>query len=213
MLDGNGRLIATATKSGNLYHLNCSPTQTANAIVQKCASGEETRENLWHRRFGHLGAGNLEKLARGELVSGFDYDTSKKLKFCEPCIDGKQHRLPFPKKGGERADDILQLVHSHVCGKIEVKSLSGAEYFVTFIDDRSTYVWAYVLKHKSEVLEKFTEWNALVEKSRGKKVVKVLRSDNGGEYKSNDFDDLLKKNGICLLKLNNSKSVYARERI
>ena len=78
MLNGNGRLIATATKSGNLYHLNCSPTQTANAIVQKCASGEETRENLWHRRFGHLGAGNLEKLARGELVSGFDYYTSKK---------------------------------------------------------------------------------------------------------------------------------------
>ena len=35
-----------------------------------------------------------------------------------------------------------------------------------------------------------------MEKSSGKKVVKVLRSDNGGEYKSNDFDDLLKKNGI-----------------
>ena len=58
----------------------------------------------------------MEKLAREELVSGFDYDTSKKLKFCEPCIDGKHHRLPFPKKGGERADDILQLVHSDVCG-------------------------------------------------------------------------------------------------
>ena len=52
------------------------------------------------------------------------------------------------------------------------------------------------MKHKSEVLEKFTEWKALVEKSRGKKVVKVLRSDNRGEYISNDFDDLLKKNGI-----------------
>ena len=196
ILDGNGRQIATATKSGNLYHLNCSTTQTANAIVKKCASSEETKENLWHRRFGHLGAGNLEKLARRELVSGFDYDTSKKPEFCEPCIDGKHHRLPFPKKGGERAEDILQLVHSDVCGKIEVKSLSGAEYFVTFIDDKSRCVWVYVLKHKSEVLEKFTEWKTIVEKSSGKKLVKVLRSDNGGEYKSNDFDDLLKKNGI-----------------
>ena len=214
ILDGNGRQIATATKSGNLYHLNCSKTQTANAIVKKCTSSEETKDNLWHRRFGHLGARKLEKLARGELFSGFDYDASKELEFCEPCIDGKHHfisfhfiftsfrrvidyhRLPFRKKGGERAEGILQLVHSDVCGKIEMKSLSGAEYFVTFIDDKSRYVLVYVLKHKSEVLEKFTEWKTIVEKSSGKKLVKVLRRDSGGEYKSNDFDDLLKKNGI-----------------
>ena len=88
--------------------------------------------------------------------------------------------MPFPKTGRERSDELLGIVHSDVCGKLETKSLSGAEYFVTFIDDKSRFVWVYTLKHKSEVFEKFTEWKSMVEKSSGMKV-KVLRTDNGGE--------------------------------
>ena len=33
-----------------------------------------------------------------------------------------------------------------VCGKMNAESLSGAEYFLTFIDDKTRYVWMYVLK-------------------------------------------------------------------
>ena len=58
-------------------------------------------------------------------------------------------------------------------------SLCGAEYFVTFIDDKSRFVWVYTLKHKSEVFEKFTDWKSMVEKSNGMKV-KVVKTDNGG---------------------------------
>ena len=88
--------------------------------------------------------------------------------------------MPFPKTGGEKSDELLGIVHSNACGKIEKKSLSGAEYFLTFIDDKSRFVWAYTLKYKSEVFEKFTEWKSMVKKSSGIKV-KVLRTDNGGE--------------------------------
>ena len=37
--------------------------------------------------------------------------------------------MPFPKTGGEKSDELLGIVHSNACGKIEKKSLSGAEYF------------------------------------------------------------------------------------
>ena len=87
--------------------------------------------------------------------------------------------MQFPKTRGERSDELLGIVHSDVCGK----SLSGAEYFVTFIDAKSRFVWIYMLKHKSEVFENFTEWKSVVKKSSGMKV-KVLRTDNGGEYTS-----------------------------
>ena len=50
-------------------------------------------------------------------------------------MDGKHHRSPFPKSDGRRATQLLEIVHSDICGKIEAKSLSGAEYFVTFIYD------------------------------------------------------------------------------
>ena len=95
--------------------------------------------------------------------------------------------MPFPKAGGERSEELLGVVHSDVCGKIETKSLSGAEYFVTFIDDKSRFIWVYPLKHKSEVSKKSKEWKALVEKSSGMKV-KVLRTDNGWEYISKEFE-------------------------
>jgi len=81
------------------------------------------------------------------------------------------------------------------CGKMNARSLGGAEYFLTFIDDKIHYVWVYVLKRKDQVLERFLEWKALVEKSSGQKL-KVLRSDNGGEYTSTEFEDYLKSEGV-----------------
>lgn len=82
-----------------------------------------------------------------------------------------------------------------VCGKLSVKSLSGADYFVTFMHDKTKYVWMYVLKKKSEVFNQFCQWKAEVEKSL-EYSVKILRSDNGGEYTSNEFDEFLKQEGI-----------------
>ena len=74
-----------------------------------------------------------------------------------------------------------------MCGKINAKSVSGAGYFLTLIDDKTRYAWVYVLKHKDEVFNKFREWKVMVEKST-EKTLKVLHTDNGEEF--------LKKEGI-----------------
>ena len=69
-------------------------------------------------------------------------------------------------------------------------SVGGVRYYVTFIDDHSRKLWVYFLKQKSEVFQKFKEWKAMVENQKGRKV-KVLRSDNGGEYISGEFKGYL----------------------
>ena len=56
-------------------------------------------------------------------------------------------------------------------------------------------MWVYILKHKDEVFRRFQEWKAQVEKSSGRQI-KALRSDNGGEYTSNEFESYLTKEGI-----------------
>ncbi|RDX75688.1 hypothetical protein CR513_44403, partial [Mucuna pruriens] len=66
-------------------------------------------------------------------------------------------------------------------GVTKVKSFSGALYFVTCIDDCSRKLWIYVLKTKDQVLEKFKQFQALVERQLSKKV-KCICFDNGGEY-------------------------------
>ena len=117
------------------------------------------------------------------------------MKFCEACVDGKHHRCKFPTSGGSRSKEPLGLVHSDVCGKMSAKSLSGAEYFLTFIDNTTRYVWVYILKRKDEVFARFLEWKALAEKSTGRKL-KVLRTDNGSEYTSAEFEAYMKKEGV-----------------
>ncbi|KAL4310435.1 hypothetical protein GQ457_01G017510 [Hibiscus cannabinus] len=51
------------------------------------------------------------------------------------------------------------------------------------------------MSHKSEALEKFKEFKNEVQNQHGKNI-KALRSDRGGEYLSQDFDELLKECGI-----------------
>ena len=75
-----------------------------------------------------------------------------------------------------------------------VASLGGYHYYVTFIDDYSRKTWIYFLKTKEseEVLSKFKEFKAQVENLLGKRI-KILRSDNGGEYTSTEFNDFSKE--------------------
>lgn len=93
-------------------------------------------------------------------MTGFDFDVKTELDFCEPCVHGKLRKRPLPTNGARRADEPLGLVYSDVCGRITSKSAGGAEYFLTFTDDKTRYVWVYGLKQKSEVFSKFCKWTA-----------------------------------------------------
>ena len=72
--------------------------------------------------------------------------------------------------------------------------ISGATYFVTFIDDHSRKFWAYSLKIKNEVLEKFKQFQVMVERQTRKKL-KCIRSNNAGEY-CGPFDEYCRQQGI-----------------
>jgi len=56
-------------------------------------------------------------------------------------------------------------------------------------------VWVYFMKHKGEVFQHFLNFKAMVEKEKGVSI-KCLRSDGGGEYFSNEFNEYLKEHGI-----------------
>lgn len=82
-----------------------------------------------------------------------------------------------------------------MCGPIEVESLGGNKYFVTFIDDATRRTWVYMMKHKSEVFGIFQKFHAMVERETDCKL-KRLRTDNGGEYTSNEFKAYCSRYGI-----------------
>ncbi|KAK8680761.1 hypothetical protein V6N13_109700 [Hibiscus sabdariffa] len=103
-------------------------------------------------------------------------------------------KAPFNGKS-ERASDLLGLIHSDVCGPMNAQARGGFHYFITFTDDFSRYGYIYLMRHKSEALEKFKEFRNEVQNQHGKSI-KALRSDRGGKYLSHEFDELLKECGI-----------------
>jgi transposase InsO family protein len=93
---------------------------------------------------------------------------------------GNFTKTSFPNSD-TKSVGVLDLVHTDVCGPMSRVSLSGREYYLTFIDDYSRKTWIYFMKTKSKVFKRFQEFKALVENQTGKRI-KVLRSDNGGEF-------------------------------
>nr|GEV33424.1 retrotransposon protein, putative, Ty1-copia subclass [Tanacetum cinerariifolium] len=95
----------------------------------------------------------------------------------------------------KRATDLLRIIHTDMCGLLRHVSRQGASYFITFTNDYSRYGYVYLLKHKHEVFETFKVFKNKVENQLGK-TIKALRSDQGGEYISQEFNDYLKAYGI-----------------
>lgn len=180
-----GQLIAKAEIDGGLYKLSQNPHKaflsTKNADI-----------DTWHRRLGHTNIQTLVRMQQG-VVTGVNFH-EKRIDSCITCSMGKQTRLPFDESR-TRANELIELVHSDLCGPIEAESFRGSRFILSFIDDKSRKTFVYFLQYKSEVFEKFLEFKAMVEKQTGKKI-KKFRSDNGGEYVNKKFQDYFKKSGI-----------------
>ncbi|RDX89868.1 hypothetical protein CR513_28338, partial [Mucuna pruriens] len=177
-------VVARGEKISKLYW-------TKALVAKDSVNAMDMEASLWHRRLSHISEKGLTCLAKKDMLSGLK---NAELEKCSHCMTSKQTRVSFKKHPPSRKSELLELVHSDVCGPLKVKSFSGALYFVTFIDDCSRKLWVYVLKTKDQVLEKFKQFQALVERQSGKKV-KCICSDNGGEY-CGPFDVYYRQQGI-----------------
>ena len=107
---------------------------------------------------------------------------------------GKIVRPPFPSSTSQ-AKAVLALVHTDLCGPMGVKSIGGPQYVMVIVDDHSRYTWGYFLRAKSDAPRFFKEWLTKIERLTDRKL-KVVRSDNGGEYTSLLFEKYLTDLGI-----------------
>nr|GEX46411.1 hypothetical protein [Tanacetum cinerariifolium] len=73
--------------------------------------------------------------------------------------------------------------------------VEGSRYFLLFVDDYSRMCWVYFLTSKSEAFEFFKKFKALTENQCNRKL-KILRTDRGGEFLSNEFSRFCDEYGI-----------------
>jgi len=158
----------------NIFVLMVETHHKADASITSASPAEE-KTMIWHQKLGHMSEKGLKILYDQKLLPGL---TKVTLSFCEQCVTSKQHRLKFGKST-TKSKCILDLIHSNVW-QAPVKSLGGARYFVSFIDDFSRRCWVYPIRRKANVIAVFKTFKALVELESGKNI-KCLRTDNGGE--------------------------------
>ena len=184
----NDSYISLGTLSNGLYVFNNQTNLLQLSTKKRSLSSDDTY--LWHARLGHISEGRLRALtSSGALkVSLGDLPT------CESCLKGKMTKRPFAGQM-ERAQGLLDLVHTDICGPLSVTTQGGHSYFITFTDDFSRYGYVYLLRHKSDAFGKFREFQNEVENQLERKI-KALRSDRGGEYLSAEFQSYLKDQGI-----------------
>jgi transposase InsO family protein len=185
----DGTIVLTATKRDHLYVVNKR---------EECAAlvGENNVQELqkWHQRYGHLNVADLKKMKNENMVLGMNFPNKSNDLKCETCAKCKIRVQPFTQSVN-REKELLGLVHSDICGPMGTESLGGAKYFVTFIDDCSRYTETAMLRSRADVLQAFKDYKRKVENFTGRKI-KKLRTDNGREYLSKNFENFLKEEGI-----------------
>jgi hypothetical protein len=184
-----GLIMSTQMSSNRMYIIY------APVIIPMCLKTSSiTETKLWHDRYGHLSFKGLNTLVKKEMVRDLPV-LKEETDVCSDCMMGKQHRESIPKKAKWRASKKLELIHSDVCGPINPQSNGGNRYFVTFTDDFSRKTWVYFLHDKASVFEVFKKFKAYVEGESGCRI-QCLRTDRGGEFTSNEFNNFCSNQGI-----------------
>jgi GAG-pre-integrase domain/Integrase core domain len=164
----------------NLYALDiiASYNETLNNetrnVRQKLTHQDSTA--FWHKRLGHISQQRITRLVQSEILRPLNMSD---LGPCIKCAKGKQ--ISMCKYTTNRMTNVLELIHTDICGPFRTATRNGHVYFISFIGDYSRYGYIYLIKEKAQVLDTFKSFKSEVELQLNKRI-KGVRSDRGGEY-------------------------------
>lgn len=148
----------------------------------------------WQARLGHVGLENLKTMVNKNLVIGMPRFYIEK-ETCASCLRGKQVRRSFPQASSYRATSLLKLIHGDLCRLITPSTAGRNRYVFVLIDDHSRYMWTILMEEKSQAFSKFKRFKAVFEQESGT-TIKTFRTDRGGEFTSQKFQDFCNETGI-----------------
>ena len=182
LLDSKYNIVAKGKRQNDIYVL----TMNEKVCDNVCLNATSEDAWLWHRRLSHFNMDVLNDLAKKELVRGLPNLKYSKDKICVACQYGKQTKVSFKPKNVMSTTKTLELLHLDLFGPSQNASLDESRYVFVIVDDYSRYTWALFLTHKNEAFKLFTTTFAKVKNLLDLKIIR-LRSDNGTEFKNNEF--------------------------
>jgi hypothetical protein len=190
ILNDRGRLIARVHRSTNRLYLLWVKIGHPLCLTAHASSDAWLR----HECYGRLHFDALSKLEQRGLVHGIPR-INHIDQLCADCIATKMKRSSFPSQAKRQPNGLLDLVHGDLCGPIASVTPGGKKYFLLLVDDRSRFMWVALLTAKSDTLVAVKMFKAKVEVETGRRL-RVLRTDNEGEFTSINFEMYCVENGI-----------------
>nr|GEY14831.1 hypothetical protein [Tanacetum cinerariifolium] len=151
--------------------------------------------NLWHRRLGHINFKTMNTLVKGNLVRGLATKVFENDNTCVACKKGKQHRASCKTKPVSSINQPLYRLQIDLFRPTFVKSMNKKSYCLIVINDYSRFTWVFFLATKDETSPILKTFITGLENQLSLKV-KVIRSDNGTEFKNHDLNQFCRMKGI-----------------
>ena len=149
--------MAEATKINNVYVFEIQQTINNNVM-----SISERSYIDWHKAFVLLNKQSLRTIDNQQLVYGMAIKDGFSKTQCTTCSKYKISTTPIPNST-TTSTELLEIVHTDICGPMKNKTIGGCKYFIIFTDYKSRYVTVYFLKSKNEALSCFKKYKAMSE--------------------------------------------------
>ncbi|GJU73829.1 putative ribonuclease H-like domain-containing protein [Tanacetum coccineum] len=194
-LADKSQVLLKVPRKNNMYSVdmkNIIPKESLTWLVAKAILDESM---LWHKRLCHVNFKTINKHVKENLVRGLPTKRFENDQTCVACLKGKQHKASCKVKIHNSITQHLFMLHMDLFGLTFVSSLMNKKYCLVVTDDYSRFTWVFFLASKDEtsgILKSFIiEIENLVDKK-----VKIIRYDNGIEFKNRVISEFCEKKGI-----------------
>nr|GEW23481.1 hypothetical protein [Tanacetum cinerariifolium] len=194
-LKADTNVLLRTPRQHNMYYIDLNnnvPHKDQTSLVTKASADESM---LWHRKLGHLNFKTMNKLVRHNLVKCLPSKSFENDHTCVACLKGKQHKASCKTKLVNSMSKPLHTLHMDLFGPTFFSSLNHKWYCLVVTDDFSRFTWTFFLKTKDETSGILRNFITEIENLKELKV-KIIRCDNGGEFKNKEMNEFCTRKGI-----------------
>ncbi|GJV73225.1 putative ribonuclease H-like domain-containing protein [Tanacetum coccineum] len=194
-LHDESQVLLRVPRQSNMHSFDLRNVFPFGDLTCLFANATIDESKLWHRRMGHVNFKTMNKLVKGNLVRGLPLKIFVNDQTCVACQKGKQHKAFYKTKLVSFISQPLQMLHMDLFGPTSVRSINHKTYCLVVTDDFSRFSWVFFLASKDETCGILKKFIIEIENQLNHKV-KVIRCDNGTEFKNREMNELCGLKGI-----------------